>query len=155
MYVRSKPNIKLSRGFTVVEVLVGIVIFGIIVSGLMSAYKSVKSSYTAARQLNEMYTVLSACPEVDRALEYTSLSSSANCYPNNTFAVENSPTGGSVTYTPNITVTPTSSLDSADPLYNVPDSKIVAIELGFLAPNQNAQPLELRLLITRNGIGQL
>lgn len=155
MFRVCKHPVRQQRGFTVVEVLVGIVIFAIIVSGLMSAYKSIRSAYATARQLNEMYTVLSACPEVDRAIEYTSLSSSTNCFPNNTFDVENSPTGGTITYVPDLTVTPTSSLDSSDPLYNVPDSKIVAIELGFLPPNDSATPLELRLLITRNGIGQL
>ncbi len=144
-----------SRGFTVVEILVGIIIFGIIVSGLMSAYKSIRSSYATARQLNEMYTVLSACPEVDRALEYTSLSSFTNCYPNNSFKIENTNNGALVTYSPSLTVTATSSLASGDPLKTVPDSKVVAIELGFLPPNENAPPLELRLLITRNGIGQL
>ncbi len=149
----SRP--RANAGFTVVEILVGIVIFGIMVSGLMAAYKSIKFAYSTARQLNEMYTVLSACPEVDRALEYTSLTTSTNCYPNNTFDVENSTSGNTITYSPSLVVTPTSSLVSTDPLQTVPDSKVVAIELPFLPPNENATPLELRLLITRNGIGQL
>jgi prepilin-type N-terminal cleavage/methylation domain-containing protein len=123
------------HGFTAVEILVGIVLFGIIVTGLSSAYNSIRGSYTKARQLSEMYAVLSACPEVDRALEYSSLSGSTNCYPNNSFQVENSSAARSITYTP------------------VPDSKVVSITLPF--PNTaSAKPLQIRMLITRNGIGQ-
>jgi hypothetical protein len=138
-----------------VEVLVGIVIFGILVSGLMGAYTSIKHSYTTARQLNEMYTVLSACPEVDRALEFNSLSDSTNCYPNNTFKIENNVSAQSISYSPTIDVTETASLASGDPLKTIPDSKVVEITLPFQKPNENYTPLKLRLLITRNGIGQL
>jgi prepilin-type N-terminal cleavage/methylation domain-containing protein len=142
-------------GFTMVEVLVGIVIFGILVSGLMGAYTSIKHSYTTARQLNEMYTVLSACPEVDRALEFNSLSDSTNCYPNNTFQIENNVSAQSISYSPTIDVTETAGLASGDPLKTIPDSKVVEITLPFQKPNENYTPLKLRLLITRNGIGQL
>ncbi len=142
-------------GFSMVEILVGIVIFGILVSGLMSAYTAIKRSYTTARQLNEMYTVLSACPEVDRALELNSLSDSTNCYPNNTFQIENNVSAKSISYSPAIDVTATSDLASGDALKNIPDSKVVEITLPFQAPNQSYTPLKLRLLITRNGIGQL
>jgi prepilin-type N-terminal cleavage/methylation domain-containing protein len=145
---------KLSEsGFTAVEVLVGVVLFAILISGLLSAYKSIKHSYTTARQLSEMYTVLSACPEVDRALEYTSLSGATNCYPNNVFQVENTINSQNITYSPSLTVTDTSSLAASDPLQTVPDSKVVNITLAFPAPT-NATPLQLRMLITRNGIGQ-
>lgn len=144
-----------TKGFTVVEIIAGIIIFGIIVSGLLSAYKSIRYSYATARQLNEMYTVLSACPEVDRALEYTSLTGATNCYPNNSFRVENTTNAAFIDYAPTIDVVTTSSLPSGDPLKTIPDSKVVEIELPFLAPNENVTPLQLRLLITRNGIGQL
>jgi prepilin-type N-terminal cleavage/methylation domain-containing protein len=144
-----------TNGFTMVEILVGIVVFGILVSGLMGAYSSVKHSYTTARQLNEMYTVLSACPEVDRALEFNSLSDSTNCYPNNTFQIENNVSAGSISYSPTIDVTETGSLASSDPLKPIPDSKVVEITLPFQKPNESYNPLKLRLLITRNGIGQL
>jgi prepilin-type N-terminal cleavage/methylation domain-containing protein len=141
------------NGFTAVEILVGIVLFGILVAGLTSAYTSIKSSYTTARQLSEMYTVLSACPEVDRALEYTSLSGATNCYPNNVFQAEDTTASHSITYSPNLTVTDTSALPAGDPLQAVPDSKVVSINLAFPAPSQ-APPLQLRMLITRNGIAQ-
>lgn len=141
------------EGFTAVEILVGIVLFGILVAGLTSAYTSIKSSYTTARQLSEMYTVLSACPEVDRALEYNSLSGATNCYPNNVFQVEDTTNTQSITYSPSLTVTDTSALTAGDPLQTVPDSKVVNITLPFPAPTK-ATPLQLRMLITRNGIGQ-
>ena len=150
---RLKQWAQISDGFTAVEVLVGIVLFGILVGGLTSAYTSIKSSYTVARQLSEMYTVLSACPEVDRALEYTSLSGSTNCYPNNVFQAEDTTSGNTIAYAPSLTVTDTSSLASTDPLQTVPDSKVVNISLAFPAPSK-APALQLRMLITRNGIGQ-
>lgn len=141
-------------GFTAVEVMAAIVVMGIVVGGLIGAYTSIRSSYVTARQLNEIYTVLSACPEVDRALEFNSLSSVTNCYPNNSFAAENGGTG-TITYSPALTVTNTGSLPPADPLSTIPDSKVVSISVGFPAPNKNAPPLQLRMLITRNGVGQL
>lgn len=139
------------RGFTLVEILIAIVVFPIIVAGLTGVFEAVKKSYTMSRQLNEIYAVLSACPEIDRALDYDSLTSSSNCYPNNTFAAEN---GGAntLTYTPTLTVSDTSSLASSDPLYAIPSSKVVDVKVNFLK-NTTAQ-LEVRMLVTRNGIGQ-
>src|ERR1043166_6417018 len=99
-----------------------------------------------------MYAVLSACPEIDRALEYDSVSSSNNCYPNNSFYAEGG-SGTIITYSPTLTVTYTPSLPSGDPLQAVPDSKVIDIAVGF--QKSAAPPLELRMLITRNGIGQL
>lgn len=141
------------QGFTAVEFLLAAVVFTILVIGLVDAYKSMVRSYTIARQLNEMYTVLSACPEIDRALEFTALSSTSNCAPNNTFPVENAP-GGSISYIPALTVTDTSALSGTDPLSAYPDSKVVDVTVGF-PQTPTIQSMELRLLITRNGIGQL
>jgi Tfp pilus assembly protein PilV len=139
-------------GFTIVELVLATVIFPIIVIGLMAATASVRKSYTTAKQMNEMYAVLSACPEIDRALEYTSLSSSTNCFPNNTFKAEGG-SGLTITYNPTLTVTPTSSLPNGDTLQSVPDSKVVDISVGY-PKNATAPPLKLRMLVTRNGIGQ-
>jgi hypothetical protein len=143
-----------AAGFTAVELVSATVIFPIIVIGLASSFNAMKRSYTTARQLNEVYAVLSACPEVDRALEYTSLSSSTNCYPNNTFQIEDSPTTATTAYSPTLTVSDTSSLSGTDPLQPVPDSKVVDIQVG-LPKNTTVPKFKLRLLITRNGIGQL
>jgi hypothetical protein len=99
-----------------------------------------------------MYAVLSACPEIDRALEYDSVTSATNCYPNNTFQSEGAG-NTTIVYSPNLTVTPTSSLASTDPLKAVPDSKVIDISVAY--PHSTAPPLQLRMLITRNGIGQL
>lgn len=140
-------------GFSAVEFLVAAVVFGILVTGITSSYISIRKSYRIARQLNEIYTVLSACPEIDRALEFNSLSSTSNCYPNNSFSVENSG-GGTISYSPTLTVTSTSSLSASDPLQAIPDSKVVDVTVGY-PKEPNVKPLELRLLITRNGVGQL
>ena len=141
------------HGFTSVEFMVAAVVFALLVIGLIGAFISLRNGYATARQLNEIYTVLSACPEIDRALEFSALSSSSNCFPNNTFAVENNG-GGTISYSPSLTVTNTSALESSDPLRSVPDAKVVNVKVSF--PKQpNVVPLELRLLITRNGVGQL
>lgn len=147
---------KLMRGqagFGIAEFVVATVIFSLIVLGLMNAYNMVRQSYALARQLNEIYTVLSACPEVDRALEFNALTSTTNCYPNNSFPREDGGSG-TITYTPTLTVTSTSNLPAGDPLQSIPDSKVVDISVGFQPPFTNAPPLEMRLLITRNGIAQ-
>jgi hypothetical protein len=146
---------KPEGGFTTVELILACVIFPIIVVGISDAIISVRSSYTVARQLNEIYAVLSACPEIDRALEYSSLSTGTNCYPNNSFLVENQAGERMNTYSPDLTVTGTGDLPGSDPLSGIPDSKVVEINVDFLPPASSTEPLSMRMLITRNGIGQL
>lgn len=145
------PKLPNQAGFSIVEILVALMVFPIIVYGLSQGYDTVRRSYTLSKEMNEMYAVLSACPEIDRALEYDSVTSATNCYPNNTFKAE----GGSstiITYSPNLTVTSTAALSASDPLSTVPDSKVIDINVGY--NNSSAPPLQLRMLITRNGIGQ-
>jgi Tfp pilus assembly protein PilV len=150
-----RPNKLSDNGFSIVEILIASVILPIIVIGITISYNSVKRAYTISRQLNEIYAVLSACPELDRALEFSSLSNSNNCYPNNSFLAENGGTA-TISYAPVLTVTDTSSLASSDPLKTIPDSKVVSISVGFPTRSGSASPppLQLRMLITRNGIGQ-
>jgi prepilin-type N-terminal cleavage/methylation domain-containing protein len=146
-------RLKANDGFTLVEVLMAAVIFPIIVAGLISAYQAVNKSYRVTRQLNEIYTVLSACPELDRALDYNILASGTNCYPNNSFINEGS-SGFITTYSPTLSVTNTSSLAASDNLQAIPDSKVVEVSVGYKMDSAGT-PLKLRLLITRNGVGQL
>lgn len=146
-----KLNSNQQSGFTLVEVVIAIVIFPIIVIGISQAYDSVRKSYTVARQLNEVYAVLSACPEIDRALEFNSLTTATNCFPNNTFKNEGY-SNLTTAYSPILTVTDTTALGVADPLRTVPDSKVINISVDI--PASTAPDLEFRLLVTRNGIGQ-
>lgn len=139
-------------GFTIVEMMIAIIIFPIVVVGLSRGFESVNQSYKVAKQYNEMYAVLSACPEIDRALEYNSLTSSSNCYPNNVFETEGGG-NGNITYNPTVSVTDTPSLPVNDGLQTVPDSKVVDITVPFLSGG--APDLRMRMLITRNGIGQI
>ena len=127
-------------------------IFPIIVIGMTNSFDALRHTYTISKQLNEIYAVLSACPEIDRALEYDSISGSSNCFPNNTFKAEGG-SGNTITYTPSLTVTNTSALPSSDPLQAVPDSKVIDISVNY--QQNTGKPLELRMLITRNGVGQL
>jgi len=140
------------KGFTIVEIATACVIFPLIVVSVYSAFRALSLDYARARQFNDMYAVLSACPEIDRALDYDIVTGTNNCYPNNTFYGENSGTAV-YSYTPTLTVTPTSGLSGTDPLQGVPDSKVIDITVS--RPNSSAPSLELRMLITRNGIGQL
>lgn len=145
---------KDNSGFTIVELLIACVIFPIIVIGISNAFEVVNKSYYVAKQLNEIYAVISACPEVDRALEFNSVSSTTNCYPNNSFIAEGSGANAIITYAPTLSVTPTASLVSTDPLKTVFDSKVIDISVAF-PKDTSSPPVKLRLLITRNGIGQL
>lgn len=142
-----------SQGFSIVELLVACIIMPIVVASTVSAYNAAAHIYNVTRQLNEMYSVLSACPELDRALEFNSLTSSNNCYPNNVFAREDGSTK-TVTYSPVVTLTDTTSLSASDPLSAIPDSKVINVSVGYPAPNASLPALQLRMLITRNGIGQ-
>ena len=144
---------KNDQGFSIVELLVATIIFPLLVIGITTGYNSARHVYQITRQLNEMYIVLSSCPELDRGLEFNSLSSSTNCYPNNTFPAENGGPG-TISYSPVLTVTDTSALPASDPLQAIPDSKIVEETVQWPAPNSGLPSLRVRMLITRNGIGQ-
>lgn len=140
------------KGFTITELVLSIVIFSIIVVGIGNASGAVRKSYKTAREFNEVYTVLSACPELDRALEFNSLTATNNCFPNNTFTSEGAG-NTTIVYTPTMIVTDTSSLPAGDPLRTITDSKVVDIQVGF--PNSTSPNMQLRMLVTRNGVGQL
>lgn len=140
-----------SSGFTIVELVLACVIFPIIVIGVAGAFDTVRKVYTTAKELNEIYAVLSACPELDRALDYNSLTSTSNCAPNNTFTAEGG-SGISYSYNPTLSINDTSALSMSDPLQVIPDSKVVDISVGYR--NSSAPTLQLRMLITRNGIAQ-
>lgn len=144
--------LKKQSGFTLVEIILASVILPIILLGIANTYDAVRKSYRLTRQLNEMYIVLSACPEIDRALTFTSLSSNSNCHPNDTFPAEGG-SGNILTYTPTLTVTDTTNLPNTDPLSTIPDSKVLDVKVGYLQDN-GGTPFELRLLITRDGIAQ-
>lgn len=139
-----------SAGFTLIEIIISLAVFSLMVVGIANAYNTVDNLYARARQLTEMYVVLSACPEIDRALQYENIST-VNCFPSNVFDVEGSG-GGQVTYTPTVSVTKTENLSTGDPLRAVPDAKVIDIGVDYL--NENSNPWQIRLLIGRNGIGQ-
>ena len=141
-----------AAGFTIVEMVLACVIFPLIVVGLSNGFDAIRRAYTISKQLNEMYAVLSACPEIDRALEFNSLTSSTNCFPNNTFESEGGGDTTTITYSPTLTVTDTTALSGSDPPSTVPDSKVISISVTF--PNNPSATLQLRMLITRGGIGQ-
>src|SRR5690349_21030074 len=105
---RIAERYRSQRGVTVVEFAIASVVFGIVVIGLTNGYTSMRQAYALAREMDEMYIVLSACPEVDRALEFTSLTNSSNCYPNNSFPAEDGGTG-TITFSPTISVTDTTT----------------------------------------------
>ena len=66
--MKDKRQILPDTGFTILELLLACFIFPIIVFGIANGFDAVRKSYTTARELNEIYAVLSACPEIDRAL---------------------------------------------------------------------------------------
>lgn len=150
-----KSKHKKEGGFSVAEIIMTTVVVSIAFVGIANAFQSVSRNYALTRQLNEMYAVLSACPEIDRALQYESITTATNCFPINVLEAEGS--GGNViTYNPASQVRETTGLPTSDPLYsqNIPDSKVVDVSVDY--PNSPHLPQwDIRLLVTRNGIGQL
>lgn len=145
-------NKQKQGGFTLVEIVIALMIFPILVAGVASGFQAVSKSYRISRQLNEMYAVLSACPELDRALDYAILSNGSNCFPNNTFVAEGG-SGKIITYSPTLSVSTTASLPVGDPLRAIPDSKVVEVSTGY-SIDSSGTPLKLKLLVTRNGVAQ-
>jgi hypothetical protein len=140
-------------GFTIVEIVVATIILTLIFIDVAQIFNLIRLQYAYARQYNEVYGVLSACPELDRALQYDILSGATNCFPNNIFSSE----GGyanTIRYSPTLTVTDSQSLPNTDALQTIPDSKVIDLSLN-INQNNNSIPMKIRLLITRNGIGQL
>lgn len=145
------------EGFSIVEVIITMIVATVSFAGLAMMYDSITRLYRESRQLNEVYAVLSSCPEIDRALQYDSISSVANCFPNNIFEGEGL-TKSQITYSPSLTVKQAAGgpgdpvLDSTDVLYGIPDAKVVDISVNSLTDSKNSW--EIRLLVSRNGIGQ-
>jgi hypothetical protein len=139
-------------GFTIIEIVIATIILPLLIISLVQIFQLIRIQYAYARQYNEVYSVLSACPELDRALQYDILTGATNCFPNNVFSAEGG-SGNTITYTPTLTVTDTSALPVADPLQVIPSSKVVDLSLT-INQNNTAIPMKLRLLISRNGIAQ-
>jgi type II secretory pathway pseudopilin PulG len=137
------------NGFTIVEIIIGIVVMGFIIGGVAMAFDWLIKDYARARELNEIYAALSGCPEIDRAMQYESIIST-NCSPNDTFDAETANGSNDITYATSSSPILTSALPVTDPVYNVPDSKVVDVTVT----PKTGQTWKIRLLISRNGIGQ-
>ncbi len=144
-------NTEKTSGFSIVEIIIVVVIVSTLFVGIAQSFQSLSNTYALTRQLNEMYAVLSSCPEIDRALQFESISGATNCFPNNIFQGEGL-SRGTITYTPTLTVQNTTDLATSDPLYNVYDSKVIDISVN--RPGSSSLPWKIRLMVTRNGIGQ-
>lgn len=137
------------EGFSIVEIIVGVVMLGIIIGGVALAFDWLMRDYAKSRELNEVYAALSGCPEIDRAMQYESIIST-NCSPNDTFDAEKANGNNDITYATSSAPVLTSALPPSDPAYNIPDSKVVDVTVT----QKNGKPMKIRLLISRNGIGQ-
>lgn len=137
------------NGFSIVEIIVGIVVLGIIIGGVAVAFDWLFKDYARSRELNEIYAALSGCPEIDRAMQYESIIST-NCSPNDTFDAETQSGNNDITYTTSSSPVLTSALAASDPTYDIPDSKVVDVTVT----PKSSKPWKIRLLISRNGIGQ-
>lgn len=144
-----KPSSE--TGFSVVEIILTIVIVTILSGAMATAFNNLSRTYALTRQLNEIYSVLSSCPEIDRALQFETMTGTTNCFPNNIFESEGAGTNN-IVYYPTMTVNDTSSLGASDPLYNIADSKVVDVSVS--RPNSANTSWKIRLLVTRGGIGQ-
>lgn len=147
----SKKTPKTDDGFSIVEIILTMVIVTMMSGSISLAFQNLSQTYALARQLNEIYAVLSSCPEIDRALQFENISGATNCFPNNVFQGEGT-SASTITYSPSLTVNDTTSLASTDPLYNIYDSKVVNVSVA--RPGHPNFSWNVRLLVTRGGIGQ-
>src|SRR5690242_5698999 len=85
------------NGFTIVEIIIGIVLLGAVIGGVAVAFDWLFKDYARSRELNEVYAALSGCPEIDRAMQYESIIST-NCSPNDTFDAEIATGNNDITY---------------------------------------------------------
>lgn len=136
-------------GFSIVEIIIGIVLLGIMIGGVATAFDWLFKDYARSRELNEIYAALSGCPEIDRAMQYESIVST-NCSPNDTFDAETASGNNDITYVTSSAPILTSALAPSDPAYGIPDSKVVDVTVT----PKNGDQWKIRLLISRNGIGQ-
>lgn len=136
-------------GFSIVEIVIGIALIGMITIGVAQAFDWLVKDYAYSRELNEIYAALSGCPEIDRAMQYESITST-NCSPNDQFDAETATGSNDITYVTSSVPSLTSSLPASDPVRNIPDSKVVDVTVN----PQSGSPWKIRLLISRNGIGQ-
>ena len=136
-------------GFSIVEIIIGIALLGIVISGVALAFDWLFKDYAHSRELNEIYAALSGCPEIDRAMQYESITST-NCSPNDTFDAEIAGGNSDITYVTSSAPILTSALAVDDPAYNIPDSKVVDVTVT----PKVGKTWKVRLLISRNGIGQ-
>lgn len=137
------------NGFSIVEIIIGIVLIGMIIGGVANAFDWLFKDYARSRELNEIYAALSGCPEIDRAMQYESIIST-NCSPNDTFDAETATGNNDITYVTSSAPVLTSALAPSDPAYGIPDSKVVDVTVT----PKSGDPWKIRLLISRNGIGQ-
>lgn len=140
---------NLEDGFSIVEIIIGIVLLGIVITGVALGFDWLYKDYAKSRELNEIYAALSGCPEIDRAMQYESITST-NCSPNDTFDAEIANGNNNITYSTSSAPVLTTALATSDPAYNIPDSKVVDVTVR----PKSGQPWKIRLLISRNGIGQ-
>lgn len=136
-------------GFSIVEIIIGIVMLGVIIGGVAVAFDWLFKDYARSRELNEIYAALSGCPEIDRAMQYESIIST-NCSPNDTFDAETADGNNDITYLTSSAPVLTTALATSDPAYGIPDSKVVDVTVT----PKSSDPWKIRLLISRNGIGQ-
>ena len=136
-------------GFSIVEIIVGVALLGMVIGGIAMAFDWLIKDYARSRELNEIYAALSGCPEIDRAMQYESIIST-NCSPNDTFDAETADGNNDINYVTSSAPVLTSALAPSDPAYNIPDSKVVDVTVTPKTGNA----WKIRLLISRNGIGQ-
>lgn len=136
-------------GFSIVEIIISIVMLGFVIGGVATAFDWLFKDYARSRELNEIYAALSGCPEIDRAMQYESIIST-NCSPNDTFDSETVGGLNDITYVTSSAPVLTSALAPTDPAYGIPDSKVVDVTVT----PKHGSPWKIRLLISRNGIGQ-
>lgn len=145
----AKRLLKNQKGFTIVELLVGILVFGVVAVAAWQTAVVLRSNYAQTRQLNDITTAMLTFPELNRGLRYESITNEQYVADINLRA--EGAGGGIINYKPTVTVRDSSQVPETS---TIPDSKVVDVEIPYRTSSGTTQPHRLRLLIARNGIGQ-
>lgn len=136
-------------GFTIAEVVVGIIVFSIVAVACWQTIVIMRRNYAQTRQMNDVAAAMLTFPELNRGLRYESINN-ATFTPDIPIRSEGQ-SGSSITYKPTVTIQDSSSVSETS---TVPNSKVIDVSIPYRGMGGNVQPIKLRLLIARNGIGQ-
>lgn len=137
-------------GFTVTELLVATVVLPIFIIGFSQALNLLRDSYATSKQINDILSVISIDPELDRGIRYQNLTNT-NVIKTTTVADEG---GANRNYTSTLVIQDNTSVNESGITINtLPSLKVLDVSSNYRR-GSTTEPMKFRLLIAPGGIGQ-